>query len=185
MNPTAEFRSFIDKAVAHLKEDLKSIRTGHATPALVENIAVTTYGGSTTLRLMEIASLTTEGPSTIIIQPFDQSTIADIEKAFTKSALGLSPVLQGSRLIVKIPPLSQEQREKFTKLAGQKVEEHKLSVRGARDDARRTLKTQFEKKEITEDVRYRYEKDIDTATQHAMDQMQTIRESKEKEIMTI
>ena len=80
MNPTSEFSTFVKNAIDHLKEDLKSIRTGHATPALVENIPVTTYGGSTTLRLLEISSITTEGPSTIIIIPFDQSTIGDIEK---------------------------------------------------------------------------------------------------------
>ncbi len=185
MNPTSEFSTFVKNAIDHLKEDLKSIRTGHATPALVENIPVTTYGGSTTLRLLEISSITTEGPSTIIIIPFDQSTIGDIEKAFTKTPLGLSPVLQGSRLIVKIPPLSQEQREKFSKLAGQKVEERKNSVRGARDDARRKIKTQFEKKEITEDAKFRIEKEVDTISQESAEQMQTIKDVKEKEIMTV
>lgn len=185
MDIVSYFKDFTQKTINALKEDLKSIRTGRATPALIENLQVLTYGGSTNLKLMELATIATEGPQVLIIAPFDPSVIADIEKAILSSSIGLSPATQGTRIVVKTPPLSQEQREKFLKLAGQKVEERRVSVRGQRDDARRKIKSRLEKKEITEDMKFRLEKEIDIEASKAMEEMDKIRETKEKEILEI
>lgn len=185
MDETQEFKSKAQKAVDFLKEDLKTIRTGRATPSLVENITVEAYSGSTKLRMMELATIVTEGPSALSISPFDPSTLQDIEKAILKSPLGMSPVVQGSRIIIKIPPLSEEQREKFIKLANGKVEEKKVQIRAARDDARRSLKEKFEKKEITEDAKFRIEKEIDTASSKFMEEIDVIRDKKEQEIREV
>ncbi|MCL4374973.1 ribosome-recycling factor [Patescibacteria group bacterium] len=173
------------KVTDHLREDLKSIRTGRANPAIVENLMVETYGGSTKLRLLELATILSEGPTILVIMPFDPSTISDIEKAILKSPLGLSPRTQGSRVTIVIPPLSQEQREKLSRLINQKVEEHKNQVRQLRDEQRKKIKQAFEEKIITEDNRYRLEKEIDDATQTTVGDIQTIRETKEKEIMQV
>lgn len=180
-----EFKQFIERVILNLKEDLKTIRTGRATPALIENLQVLTYSGSTTLKLREIATISTEGPQALVIVPFDPSIIADIEKAILTSSLGLSPAVQGTRLLVKIPPLSQEQREKFVKLAGQKVEERKVSIRGQRDEARRKIKGLMEKKEITEDMKFRLEKELDTESSRAMDEIDKAKQAKEVEILAI
>ncbi|MEK7070859.1 MAG: ribosome recycling factor [Patescibacteria group bacterium] len=186
MNPAVtDFKKHTEQALLHLKEDLKSIRTGRATPALIENMPVETYGGQTTLRLMELATIGTSDPSTLSIQPFDSSVQQDIEKAILKSALGLTPSTQGHIIIVKIPPLSQEQREKYIKLLGQKIEEKRNNVRNFRDDARRKVKHQLEKKEINEDQRFRVEKEIDSLSQSLMEDIQAIKEAKEKEIMQV
>lgn len=179
------FKSQLESTIASLKEDLKSIRTSHANPSIVEQLVVETYGGSTKLKMMELATITTEGPAALVIMPFDPSTTGDVEKAILKSPLGLSPQVQGSRIIIRIPPLSQEQREKYVKLVAQKVEDKKNIVRNHRDDIRKKIKTSFDNKEITEDDRYRTEKEIDTLTQKANTQLLEIREAKEKEIREV
>ena len=174
-----------NKALNFLQEDLKTIRTGKSNPSLLENLLVETYGGQTKLKLMELATIVTEGPTALSVTPFDPSTLSDIEKAILKSSLGISPSVQGTRIIAKIPPLSQEQREKFVKLINQKAEERKNILRNYRDEARKKIKQQYESKEISEDAKFRLEKEIDTETQTQMEQLQKIREAKEKEIMEI
>ena len=174
-----------NKALNFLQEDLKTIRTGKSNPSLLENLLVETYGGQTKLKLMELATIVTEGPIALSVTPFDPSTLPDIEKAILKSSLGISPAIQGTRIIAKIPPLSQEQREKFVKLINQKAEERKNILRSYRDEARKKIKQQSESKEISEDTKFRLEKEIDTESQTLMEQLQKIREAKEKEIMEI
>lgn len=186
MNPAAtDFKNHSAKALIFLKEDLKTIRTGKVSPSLIENITVQTYGGQAQLKLLELGTTAVESQSTIAITPFDPATISDIEKALLKSPLGINPLVQGNRIIVKFPALSQEQREKLVKLVNQKTEERKNIIRGFRDEARKKIKQLFESKEITEDEKFRIEKDIDSETQRQMQELQKIRETKEKEIMEI
>lgn len=186
MNPSInDFKTATARVIASLKEDLKSIRTGRANPAVLEDIIVETYGGSTKMKMMEMSTITTDGPIQLVIMPYDASTTSDIEKAILKSPLGLTPVTQGGRIIVKIPPLSQDQRQKLTKIVSQKVEEFKNQVRSARDEARKKIKQMHENKDITDDQKYRFEKEIDTATQGVNEEIQKIKENKDKELMEV
>jgi len=185
MDIVSTFNQQATKTVASLKEDLKSIRTGRASPSLVENLLVETYGGQTKLRLLEMATISTEGTSSLSISPFDPSVIQDIEKAVLKSPLGLTPAVQGSKIIIRIPSLNTEQREKYIKIVGEKVEEKKVTVRNQRDNARKIIKTSFEKKEMGEDEKYRLEKDVDNQTTKFMEEINNIRESKENEIREV
>src|SRR3990167_6286908 len=157
----SDFKQLSAKAINFLREDLKSIRTGKSNPAILETLIVETYGGQSKLKLLELATIMTEGPSALSVTPFDPSTVSDIEKAILKSTLGLSAAVQGNRLLVKIPPLSQEQREKLVKLVNQKNEEKRNTVRNFRDDARKKVKQMFEAKDISEDEKFKLEKDID------------------------
>ena len=134
---------------------------------------------------MEMATITTEGSAALVISPFDPSTIPDIEKAILKSPLGLSPQVQGTKVIIRIPPLSEEQREKYVKLVGQKVEEKRGIIRNHRDDKRKKIKLSFDSKEITEDDKYRIEKEIDNLTQKSNEELLFIKEQKEKEIREV
>ncbi len=181
----SDFNNTVLNIILHLKEDLKTIRTGRANPSMIENIIVDAYGGQSKLRMMELATITTEGPSVIIIIPFDPSTVQDIEKAILKSPLGFSPQVSGARILVKVPALSEEQRLKFSKLIGQIVEEKKSNLRNARDDVRKKIKAEFENKTITEDGKYRLEKEIDNTTQKFTAEIQQIKEGKEKEVMEV
>lgn len=185
MDIVSTFNQQAAKTILSLKEDLKSIRTGRASPSLVENLTVETYGGQSKLRLLELATILTEGASSISITPYDPSVIQDIEKAILKSPLGLTPATQGTRIVIRIPALNTEQREKYIKVVGEKVEEKKVTVRNHRDDSRKVIKTTFEKKEMSEDEKYRLEKEIDTQSTKFMEEINVIRESKEKEIMEV
>jgi len=185
MDPISEFRQNSQKTIDSLKEDLKSIRTGRASPSLVENLGVETYGGQTKLRMLELATIMADGPSSLSIIPFDPSTIQDIEKAILKSPLGLTPAVQGLKIIIRIPSLNTEQREKYIKIVGVKVEEKKVTIRNQRDNARKIIKTSFEKKELGEDEKYRLEKEIDSQTVKFMEEINGIKENKENEIREV
>lgn len=185
MDPIAEFKQASQKTVEHLKEELQTIRTGRASANMIEGMLVDTYGGSTKMRLMEMASIMNEGATTLVITPYDHSTIQDIEKAILKSPLNLTPKVQGSTIRVVFPALNQEQREKFVKLVGQKVEEHRISIRGQRDDAKKKIKAQFDAKELTEDDKRRIEKDLDGENQKIMDVILELKEKKDAQIMEV
>lgn len=180
-----DYRNKIDVIIEHLKEDLKSIRTGRANPALVENIIVEAYGGQSKLKLFELATITTEGPTSLIVVPFDPSTLQDIEKAILKSPLNITPQTQTTRIILRLPPLSSDQREKITKFLNQKIEDKKVNLRNYRDEVRKKIKLAIENKEISEDEKYRLEKEIDSLTQKIMKEIELIKEIKKKEITEI
>ncbi|PIP15268.1 ribosome recycling factor [Candidatus Roizmanbacteria bacterium CG22_combo_CG10-13_8_21_14_all_35_9] len=185
MDLILQFKQNAQKVIDSLKENLKSIRTGRANPSLIENLLVETYGGSTKLRLMELSTITTSGPSLLVIAPFDPSILADIEKAILKSPLSLSPAVQGNQIIITIPPLSAEQRDKFVKLIGSTVEQKKVNIRNQRDDIRKKIKTQFENKEISEDEKFRLEKEVDNISQRFMEEIETIKEKKINEVLEV
>jgi len=181
----SQFKTNLSQTTTHLKEQLKTIRTGRANPSMIEDLTVETYGGSTLLKLKELSTIVSEGPSTLIIAPFDPSTISDIEKAILKSPLGLTPATQGSRITLRIPAMSQEQREKYIKLVGQMIEEKRVVSRNHRDDVRKKIKEAFDKKNLTEDEKFRTEKEIDSISQKTMEEIQNLKDLKEIEIKQI
>lgn len=185
MDNISLFKSKTEKVLNLLKEDLKTIRTGRATPSLVEDLIVETYNGSAKLRLLELSTITSDGAQNLIIVPFDPSTLKDIEKAILKSPLGLTPSNQGGRIVIRIPSLSQEQREKYVRLVSEKVEERKNQIRNIRDEIRKMIKKAFEEKKMTEDQKLREEKEIDNLTAKINEEIQAIKIKKEEEIKTI
>ena len=186
MNPIIEdFKKKCTDSINRLKEDLKSIRTGRSNPAVLEDLIVEAYGGESKLKLQELATITTEGPSQLVVLAYDPLTIQDIEKSILKSPLGLSPITQGTRIIIRIPPLSEEQRTKLTKIINQKVEEVRVIIRNHRDEARKKVKHQAENEEITKDDRFKIEKDIDSATTKVNEELKVIKDRKDAEIMEV
>ena len=181
----SNFKNNLALTIASLKEELKSIRTGRANPTMIEDLIVEAYGGTTKLRLKELATIVSDGPSALLIAPFDPSTIIDIEKAILKSPLGVSPQTQGTRITVRIPPMSQEQRDKYVKLIGQMIEEKRSIVRNHRDDVRKKIKEEFDDKNLTEDEKYRVEKEIDTITQKANEDIASVKAAKDAEIQEV
>lgn len=180
-----DFKSLAQRTIAVLKEDLKQIRSGRANPSMFEGIEVEAYGGATVMKLKEMATMATEGAATIIIVPFDPSTANDIERAIQKSPLSVTPQNEGTKILIRIPPMSQEQREKMIKVVSQKIEERKVIIRNQRDDVRRKIKNMQESKEITEDDKFRMEKEVDTINSSLMSEVDDIKESKEAEIKQV
>lgn len=180
-----EFSTQSQHATSQLTDDLRQIRTGKASPSLIEDLEVATYGGQMKMKLKELASIATEGPTALIIDPFDPSTVQDIEKAFLTSPLQLSPRVEGKTLRILTPALTTEQREKFVKLVNQKIEETKNNIRYYRDHARKSIKTLLDEKAISEDDKFRAEKAIDTKTKDFSDSLDVIKKRKQDEIMSL
>lgn len=180
-----ELQTKLDGLLAGLREELSAIRTGKPSPALIENVNVKTYGGQTELKLKECATITTEGPNKLYISPFDPSTTQDIEKAILSSPLGLTPRVTGKDIHITVPPLSQEQRLKISKLITTLVEEFKQKMRFQRDEIRKHIKIAFENKTITEDVKYRNEKQIDEIVSAHTNKIEELKNKKIAEITHI
>ncbi len=179
----SDFKTTTQEAILTAQEELKGIRTGRANAGMIENLPIEAYGSK--MKLKEIATITTEGSAALVVVPFDPSTVSDIEKGILSSPLGFSPKTEGNKMYIRIPPLSEEQRIKYTKLAGQIVEDIKNMVRREREEIRKKVKRMFDAKEMTEDEKFRLEKEVDTITTNITNDLQSLREKKEKEIMEV
>lgn len=170
--------------IDNLIEELKSIRTGKANSGMLENMQTTVYGGMK-MRLVEIASVTTEGNDAIVVMPFDPSTTQDIEKSILASPLGISPKTEGQKITVRIPPLSEEQRLKFSKLVSQMIEDTKHATRREREAVRKEIKRAFDDKLLTEDEKFRMEKEIDNLIGKQNEHLADLKAKKDAEIMSV
>jgi ribosome recycling factor len=180
-----DIKGKMQKALTVLIDDLATIRTGRATPALVENVVITTYEGTQHLKVRELATITTDGPRNILIAPFDPSTLKDIEKGINAANLGFTCVPDGNNIRINLPTLTEERRQEYIKLAHVKVEGGKVMIRQARGDAMAQIKRQFDAKELGEDERKEYEKEIQKITDEFTLHADQLREKKEKELNEI
>lgn len=180
-----EVKQKMQKVMGVLQNDLATIRTGRASPSLIENLAVTVYGQTTRLRIMELATIGTLDSQTLYITPFDASIIDEIQKGILASNIGLTPVVDGQGIRISIPSLSQERREELIKLMRQKLENGRIQIRQVRHEAMNHVKKQFIDKEISQDDLTRLEKEIQKATDDIMATVDGIRNVKEKELMQI
>ena len=173
----------MEKAVEHLRHEMRSVRTGRATPALVDNVKVDYYGSPTDLR--SIASISVPEATQILIKPFSPSDLKAIEKAINDSKLGLTPHSDGKQLRLIVPPLSQERR---TQLAGQVkgfAEEAKIRIRNARRDANKIADTEQKGGVLTEDEGNSVKEQIQELTKTYEGKIEELTEHKKKEIMTV
>lgn len=178
-------RSQMVKAIEVTRNDLSSIRSGRATPALVENIYISAYGGSQRLKLMEMATITTMDAKSLVISPYDPSVIAEIEKGILEANSGLTPIIDGEVIRISIPPLSAERRQEYLKLAKAKLESGKVMLRQIRQDAMKSLKKLEEDKSISEDEKEHGEKSIQELTDEMVAEVDAIGEKKEAELMQV
>ena len=178
-------KSKMAEVVAMVKDDIASIRTGRATPALVEDIVVSVYGGAQKLKIMELASITTPDTQTIVIDPWDKSIIGDIKKGMLAANVGLNPSIDGQIIRISLPPLTTEDREKYVKLLGAKLEQGKVMLRQVRGDTMRDIKAGFEKKEISEDIKFAQEKKLQELTDEFVEKIEEMGAVKEKELLQV
>ncbi len=174
-----EFRD----AIEFLKKDLSTLRTGRATPALVEDVSVEAYGAK--MPLKGAAAISAPDARTISIEPWDKSLVKEIERALLESNLGIMPVVAGTVIRLVMPKLTEETRKNLIKIMGQKVEQGRISLRRIRDKARETIVAEERSKNIAEDERYRLQEQLDKLMGEMNDAVKKIAEEKEKEIMTI
>lgn len=178
-------KSKMEKALEVLKEDFGTVKTGKANPQLVENIVINAYGGTAKLRIMELATIHVQDPQTIVITPFDQSVLRDIEKGISDSQMGLGIAVDGTLIRVSIPPLTQERREEFVKLIHQKAENGKIMIRQVRQEGKNELEKLKKDGHISEDEVERFEKEVQKLTDEYTQKTDEIEDLKEKELMTV
>jgi ribosome recycling factor len=170
-------------AIQALEDDLSSIRTGRASPALVERLHVEYYGSPTPL--VQLASINVPEPRSLVIRPFDPTTLKAIERAILVSDLGLTPNNDGKMIRLNLPPLTEERRRDLVKVVHARLEEARVAIRNIRRDSMKELREYEQEKLISEDERERGEEDLQKITDHYIQEVGTVGERKEKEIMEV
>lgn len=178
-------REAMQKAVDALTKEIASIRTGRATPSLVEDVVVSAYGGAQRLRVMELASITAPDTQMLIIEPWDKSVIGEIRQAILAANVGLNPSIDNDKIRITLPPLTTEDRERYVKLLKVKLEEGRVSVRNARAEAMHEVKKAFEAKSITEDDNFAQEKRVQELTDDFIKKIEELGAKKEEELRKV
>jgi ribosome recycling factor len=171
----------MEKAVQVLRDELRGLRTGRATPALVDNIRVEYYGSPTPLK--QLAQISTPDPQQIIIRPYDQGSLKDIEKAIRSSDLGMAPNNDGKIIRLTVPPMSGEQRQKMVGRIKKLAEEAKVSMRNVRRDANKQFDQAEKAKEMTEDDRDKGKEEVQSLLKRYEDKITEMSDKKGKEVM--
>ncbi len=171
------------KAVEVLEADLRTLRTGRASPALVERVMVDYYGTPTPLN--QLATISAPEPQLLTIRPYDPQSLTDIERAILKSELGLTPNNDGKIIRLVIPRLTEERRRELVRVVRKRVEEGRVAIRNIRRDALEDLREFEKEKLISEDDFYRAKDDLQELTDRYIEQMEEVGRRKEEEIMAI
>jgi ribosome recycling factor len=179
----SDLKTRMDKTIAALEKDFQKIRTGRASPAILDGLKANYFGSPTPLTQM--ASVSVPEPRMLLLQPWDRTAIAEIEKSVLKSDLGLTPQNDGKVIRINIPVLSQERRKELVKLIGKNAEEAKISLRSIRREANDLLKELKSSKEISEDQQKKAEAEVQKITNDYVTKVDSVTSAKEKEIMEI
>lgn len=178
-----ETKERMQGAISALKEDLSAIRTGRATPALIEKLMVEYYGQPTPL--IQLASISVPEPRQLLIKPFDPGSIKDIEKAVQTSELGLTPNSDGKVVRLNLPPLTEERRRELVKVVNARLEEANVAVRNIRRDVIKDMREYKDEKLISEDELKRGEEDVQKLTDETTGEIESLGKQKEKEVMEV
>lgn len=170
-------------AISALEEDLAAIRTGRATPALVEKLPVSYYGTETPLQ--QLATIAVPEPQMITIRPFDPNAINEIERAIQTSDLGLTPSNDGKMVRLSLPPLNEERRQELVKVVHKRLEESKVAIRNVRRDTQDRLREMENDKEIGEDDFHRSQDDLQKLTEFYTEKIDEVGKNKEEEILEV
>ena len=173
----------MEKGVEYMIHEFAAVRTGKASPAIVENIDVEAYGAS--MKLKQLALITTPEPRLLVIQPFDASTTKDIEKAIKESKVGINPIVDGKIIRMPIPALSEDRRKDLVKSIKQMAEEARVRVRSARRESLDAIKKAEKDGKVSEDNRETFEKEIQKLTDGFVKKIDDAFASKEADIMKV
>lgn len=175
----------MEKAVDALKRELLAVRTGRASPSILENVQVHVQSYGSTMHLRELASIAAPDARLLVVNPWDKGTILDIEKAIATAGLGFNPSNDGQVIRIPIPPLTGERRQQLVKVVRKAVEECKVRVRGVRRDYNELLKSAFDDGEITEDQLKKGMERVQHATDLYVKKVDEVGAAKEKEVLEV
>ncbi len=176
------FKTDISKCVEHVKEDLSQIRTGRATPELVEEVLVNAYGTQSPVK--NLASISVIDAKTINIQPWDKTILEEINKGVSNANLGFSPIMEGDRVIVKIPDLTEERRQEYVKIMKERIEDGRVAVRQVRQKYMQGI-DEAQKGGLSEDQADMKREEAEKVVKDANEQIENIKNQKEEELLTI
>lgn len=178
-----DVESKMNKCVDATRAEFAAVRTGRATPQLLDRLHVEAYGSAVPLK--QVASISTPDARSLVIQAFDKNVVGEIRKAIEKSDLGLTPNIDGSTIRLSVPPLNEERRKDLVKVIKKKAEDGKVAVRNVRHKAHDDLKTQLKNHEITEDDNKRMQDQLQKMTDRFVKEIDTLVAAKEKDIMEV
>lgn len=173
----------MDDAVQYLKSEFSHIRTGKANPALISGVKVEYYGSQTPLQ--QLANVSAPEARLLMVTPYDKSALNDIEKAIMSAGLGLNPMNDGDFIRIPLPILTEERRKELVKVAKDKSEQARISIRNSRRDANDAIKKAVEEYSLPEDSKYEAEDEVQKVTDAHTAKVEEILEQKESEIMTV
>lgn len=180
MNHVNDAKPLFEKALEHLQTELGGIRTGRATPALVENIQVESYGAFQPVKAL--ASISTQDAKTLVIQPWDQSMVKPIENAIAKSDIGIMPTVDGKSIRLSMPMMTDETRQRLIKVMKEKMEEARIASRQVRDETKKKIDKE---ESVGDDEKHRELENLDKLTKETNGRIDEIGKKKETEITTI
>lgn len=173
----------MNEAILFYKKELSHVRAGKAQPSLLDGIKVEYYGSQTPLN--QLANVSAPEARLLTVQPFDQSSLEDIEKAIMSAGLGLNPSNDGSIIRIPLPILSEERRKDLVKRVKEISEETRISIRNTRRDANDKIKKTVDKKSLPEDSKFESEEEVQKITDSHTEKVDELLKKKEKEIMTV
>ncbi|MFA5029435.1 MAG: ribosome recycling factor [Patescibacteria group bacterium] len=183
MNLIDNYSQDFIKAVEHFRQDIATLKTGRANPALLDAVTIEAYGAKTPLN--QLASVSVPEARVIIVQPWDKNLIKDVEKGIIDANLGLAPVNEGERIRIFLPQMTEEMRKEIVKHLHQKAEQARVAIRTLRDQVKEAVLTAEKNKEFGEDEKYNLLEQLDKKVGDYNNKLKAISEEKEKEIMTI
>jgi|SRR5690606_22925967 ribosome recycling factor len=179
----SKYKDRMDKAIAVLKEEFASLRTGRASSSLLDQVQVEAYGS--TVPLNQVAAVSVPEPRMIVVNVWDRGAVVSVEKAIRASGLGLNPVVDGQSLRIPIPPLTEERRRELAKLAGKYAEQQRVAVRNIRREANDDLKKAEKAGAISQDELKRMEAEVQKITDQEIKLIDEALKTKEQEIMQV
>lgn len=165
--------------------DVATIRTGAASPSMIQEIMINAYGGQQALKIIELATVTSPDAESLAIDPWDKSIIGDIKKGIDAANIGLNPSIDGEIIRISVPPLTSEDRQKFVKLLSVKIENGKIMIRQARGGFLEQIRKSFEKKEMGEDEKFTQEKKLQEITDEFNNKLEEAKKKKENELLKV
>jgi len=178
-----EAKARMEEAVEALRREFATVRTGKATPALLDTVKVDAYGSK--MPLNQVASVSTPEPSLLVVQPFDKTLLPDIERAILTADLGFNPANDGNIIRIPVPPLNEERRKEFAKLLHHMAEDGKVSLRQARKIGNDEVKLAMKEHESSEDEGRHQMDEIQKLTDNCSTRIDEMLEKKEKEVMAL
>ena len=179
----AELKTKLNASLEHLRVELSKIRTGRASPSLIEDILVDSYGSK--MRIKELGSIIVSDAQTIVISPWDKGLLKSIEKAIRESRQSLNPATDGDVVRLPIPALTEDRRKEFVKTSSSRVEEGKNSMRNVRQDAMKDIDKSFSDKTISEDEKFAQKEEVEDVVKEFINKAEELGENKKNEIMKI